>query len=101
MFIYDSFGKKVLVKQMSNGSLEDETLCMDTRFCAERPDWIIANRRLFLFEYDDFGDYFPKQTVIDTFGNEASRRDKISLTPVETGAIGMLSLPQARQLASG
>lgn len=75
--------KKVLIKQMSAGAVQREALCMDIRLCREKPERIFTDS-VFLFAYPDYGDYFMQQTVIDEYGNEEIRKQKISVTPSST-----------------
>jgi hypothetical protein len=53
LFVYDTYDTKMLVKQMSAGALEEETICMDIRKCRDNPDWEIADET-FMFDYGDW-----------------------------------------------
>lgn len=94
-FLHASLDKKVLIKQMSAGAVERETLCMDIRLCREKPERIFEED-VFLFEYPDYGDYFLQQTVMDEYGNEEIRKEKITLTQNPTPGFALLSLPEGK-----
>lgn len=99
-FLHASLDKKVLIKQMSAGAVQQEKLCMDIRLCREKPERILGDS-VFLFEYPDYGDYFLQQTVIDEYGNEEIRKEKVTLTPNPTPWFAILSLPEGRLDTSG
>lgn len=68
---------------------------MDIRLCREKPERIF-DEDVFLFEYPDYGDYFLQQTVMDEYGNEEIRKEKITLTQNPTPGFALLSLPEGK-----
>lgn len=93
VLLTDTFGKKLLVKDASRWDIEDSTLCMDIRACRDDKAWVVSNKKISEFTYEETGDYFLQFDVLDTFGNNEQIRKKISIQ--EEVWLWVLSIPNA------
>lgn len=92
--LIDSFDNKILGKDVSIGSIEDRTLCLDTNKCHDDDHWLLTGNASFLFAYDAYGSHEYVLEVSDSYGNEQSLKGDVVLKKERTtGEPSLLAIP--------
>lgn len=80
MLLSDSFGKLVIFRDVSIGSITNTSICVDLKKCRKDPAFMVTTWDAFSFTYPDYGKYFVSMSVTDTYANTADKRRTLNLT---------------------
>lgn len=92
--LFDSADTLTLVRDISIGDIENQTICMDATAC-DNPIYVRTERDAgFIFTYPQAGKYIVSMDIIDKNANSATQRRPIDIQE-NTGLLNILSVPEA------
>ncbi|MEF2176130.1 MAG: PKD domain-containing protein [Candidatus Absconditabacteria bacterium] len=103
MFLYDSIGAKILVRDISFGDIEERNFCLKLPHCKKDKKYMINSKEFFLFEYPDDGNKNLLLSLKDKYGNQESMSGKV-LINIERDTLEdltFLSIPNAERSTGG
>jgi len=91
--LFDSADTLTLVRDISIGDIENQTICMDATAC-ENPNYVRTQRDAgFIFTYPQAGKYVVNMDVIDKNANSAAQRRPLDIQ-ANTNLLNILSIPE-------
>jgi len=91
--LFDSADTLTLVRDISIGDIENQTICMDATAC-ENPNYVRTQRDAgFIFTYPQAGKYVVNMDVIDKNANSAAQRRPLDIQE-NTNLLNILSIPE-------
>lgn len=97
--VYSTHDKLVLVRDLSIGDVEEKTICMNQRNCSGSGNQELFTGDVFLYRYPEYGEYMTRLRVIDAYGNELQKEDKLTIQAESWFAL--LSVPEVVKTTSG
>lgn len=91
--LYNTFDKIALVRDISLGDIEEKSICMNLQACLGTGEAPIFTGDIFVYTYPDYGEYITRFQLIDAYGNEIEKKDRLTMRE-ETG-FALLSIPEA------
>lgn len=96
-FLYQTFDKKVLFKDVSVGSWLVKQFCLDGTQCVKDKTLVKTGVQNFVFDYPGYGTFNTTLTVQDEFGNVATKSQGITLKKLASlGTMELMSIPTSK-----
>ncbi len=96
--LYAVHDRTVLVRDVTVGDVEEFHVCMDMQLCTWSWDQQLFTGQVFVYTYPTYGEYLTRLSVIDAYGNELEKKDRLTIT--EQAGFAVLSIPEAIQTTS-
>lgn len=91
--LFDSADTLTLVRDISIGDIENQTICMDASAC-ENTDYVRTQRDAgFIFTYPQVGKYVVSMDLVDKNANIAAQRRPLDIQE-NSGLLNVLSIPE-------
>lgn len=97
--LFDSVGTLLLVRDVSIGEIENQSICMDATAC-DNPTYVRTERDAgFIFTYPQAGKYVVSMDVIDKNANSAAQRRPLDMQENQD-LLQIASIPEASNINS-
>jgi hypothetical protein len=91
--LFDSADTLTLVRDISIGDIENQTICMDATAC-DNPTYVRTERDAgFIFTYPEPGRYVVSMDIVDKNANSATQRRPLNIQ-ANTDLLNILSIPE-------
>jgi hypothetical protein len=97
--LYAVHDRTVLVRDITLGDVEESNVCMDIETCTLTGAQQLFTGKYFVHTYPTYGEYNTRLSVIDAYGNELEKKDRLTIT--EQSGFALLSIPEAIKTVSG
>lgn len=77
--LYSTFDRTVLVRNISMGDVEEQSICMNLQACLTTGTQIRYTENIFVHTYPDYGEYLTRFQLIDAYGNELEKKDRLTI----------------------
>ncbi len=91
--LYAVHDRGVLVRDVTLGDIEQRTICMEDGICFGTWNNLWTGMNSFFHAYATYGEVTPRISIIDTYGNELEKQDRVTLR--EETWFWLLSIPEA------
>jgi PKD repeat protein len=92
-FMYDSFDKTAIIRDVSYWDIEKSELCIDMKNCKKDKNNLIIDQKNALLNYEDYDKYYAILKLKDKYWNDDTFKDNINIEKEEIENIWILSVP--------
>lgn len=95
MFLFESFDKTIILRDISIWELWTKQICMDIKTCKTNEEFSVDTWDYLLFKYPSYGKYYINIDLTDKYANKAGKRLPVDIQTGTSDEPVLLSIPKA------